>query len=211
MAKQYDLPVGFTFNHCGYWITEDGVHKGVDDSNVDRNAVMVDTSCLLYVYKLALRHYLLSRGIIKPSDIDAQNLVPHVVVRKNKHDRFSQYQKIQGRNFIVKEADISIRSDFMLIELDKEKDLHFTLIWSKKIRTKIDLLEAFKYVLRVLNDHPEMIEQYQALNDFGIGEIEHWYETGDQYPYNLQAAKGEIKEEVNIELPERTAAGSILS
>jgi len=181
------LPIFFEFKHDGFWVTsQKGVHETTDDENCDRNSVMISKECLLYVYKLALRHYLLSQKVISPSEIDAANLVTHVVIRKNKNDPFSKYKKIDGEKFLVTKEMLSSKTDFLMIELDTQRDLHMTLIYSKKIGRKINLIEAFEKVLKTLNQKPELVDDYKNLRYFGQDEAEWWYETGHLWPNNVK-------------------------
>ena len=128
-----DLPVCVRVDHDGFWITNNnGIHISSLDYNCDRNSVMLTPNSLLYIYKLAFRHLLLSMKVITSYDIDAQNLVPHIVVRKNKADTNSNYNKIQGETFIITDESLSDKTDFLIIELDRERDLHMTVCYSKK-------------------------------------------------------------------------------
>lgn len=209
-----DLPILVTVIHKGFWVTEkDGTHIGVDDINCDKNSVMLANNCLLYVYKLALRHLLLSNKIITPQDIDNGNLVPHIVVRKNKHDPFSTYKSIQGNSFILKEENFSAKSDFLIAELDEKQDLHCTLIYSKKIKQRVDLIQAFKTVIKVLNYYPNLIQEYASLPYFGQAEISYWY---DRTVYNPMEVKAPADYQPSVhnackDVPKVvSAAGSIL-
>lgn len=181
-----ELPVLVSVDHAGFWVTDSkGKHESTLDESCDRNSVMLLPKSLLYIYKLAFRHLLLSEGVIDENDIDSANLVPHVVVRKNKADPFSKYKTIQGEQFVIEESMLSPRSDFLTIELDEKRDLHCTMIYSKKIKKRIDLVDAFKKMLRNLNKHPELIEEYASLPYFGLGAIDYWIETADNYPRNV--------------------------
>src|SRR5437868_15386110 len=83
--KKPDLPILVEITHCGFWITDNsGTHITTTNQQCDRNSVMLSHNCLLYIYKIALRHLLLSTKIITPQDIDPANLIPHVKVRNNK-------------------------------------------------------------------------------------------------------------------------------
>lgn len=95
IANAPSLPVFFQFSHQGFWITDkNGQHVPTTDKKCNRNSVMLRNDCLLYVYKLALRHFLLSIKAVQPNQIDPANLVPHTVVRKNSNDPFSKYDSI---------------------------------------------------------------------------------------------------------------------
>lgn len=197
-----DLPVCVELTYLGFWITRpDGRHDFTTDEQCDRNSVMVSTESLLYVYKLALRHYLLAKKIITPKEIDAANLVPHVVVRKSKTDPFSYYHKIQGETFIITEDKLSAKADFLIIELDERLgvNLHMTLIYSKKIKQRVDLIATFKLVLRTLNQHPEMIPEYRNLADFGLGEVNYWYENETSFPLAIRKPKDYVSTVVRVE------------
>lgn len=206
------FPVCVQLKHNGFWITTpEGVHKSTLDVNCDRNSVMLSNDCLLYVYKLALRHFLLSRQVITPQEIDAANLVPHVMVRKNKTDPFSKYSQIQGEKFIITEKMLSVRSDFLLIELDEKRDLHMTLIYSKKIKSRGDLVAALKTVLQTLNQHPELIEEYSKLEYFGQEETNYWFHNPDSYPLKIKTPLDYIpKAKEDFKIKNLSPAGSIL-
>lgn len=183
---EINFPLCIEVKHRGFWITnENGIHISTTDVNCDRNSIMFTNDCLIYVYKLALRHLLLSTQVINPNNIDAANLVPHMLVRKNKSDPFSKYNWVQNQKFIINEKMISIKNDFMLIEIDESKDLHTTLIYCKKIKSKIDLLAAFKLVLNILNHYPHLISEYQNLDYFGQDAIEYWYNTPQSFPFSI--------------------------
>jgi hypothetical protein len=209
-----DLPVCVELIYPGFWITRsDGRHDFTTDEQCDRNSVMISTESLLYVYKLALRHYLLSKQLITPADIDAANLVPHVVVRKSKTDLFSYYRKINGEKFIITEDKLSAKADFLLIELDERRDLHMTLIYSKKIGRRVDLMAAFKLVLRTLNQSPQMIQEYRSLDYFGQGEIQYWYENEASFPSAIKTPPDYVPNSIRNE-PQHyrlSPAGTIIS
>ena len=178
------LPLYVQLHHKGFWTTDNnGIHVSSLDENCNRNSVMLSPDCLLSVYKIALRHLLLSMGVIQPMNIDSANLVPHVVVRKNKDDPFSKYKSIQDEHFLISEVDLSSKSDFIMIELDKKRDLHMTLIYAKGIGKRIDLIDTFNSVIKLLNYRPDLIELYASIEYFGQKELEYWHETSQLYPY----------------------------
>ena len=166
--------------------------------------------CLLYVYKIAFRHLLLSMQVIVPEDIDSANLVPHVKVRRDKDDAFSKHNSIQNEFFLINETGISAKNDFIIIELDKKKDLHLTLIFSKGIGKIINLVEAFKNVIKLLNYNPELIKMYQSLEYFGYKEINYWYETGDLYPNNIHLPDNYVASVKRATELQITSAGSVI-
>lgn len=137
------------------------------------------------IYKIALRHLLLSLKIISPYDIDPANLVPHMLIRKNKNDPFSKYHKVQNKKVIITEDMLSARTDFLTIEIDEKQDLHSTLIYSKKIGNRVDLIAAIKLVIRTLNQYPDHIQEYAKLSYFGQDAIQYWYDNGTNYPFNI--------------------------
>lgn len=180
------LPVQVEFRHLGFWITNsEGRHLSTDDPACGRNSVMLAPNCLLAIYKVALRHYLLSLGIISPQEIDNQNLIPHVVVRKNEKDSKSSFHSVQGEKFLIMAEDLSSKSDFLIAELDRVRDLHITLFYSKGIKKRVDLLESFKKVLQILNTYPELIGKYAALEGYGEKEIEYWFRNVESYPFQI--------------------------
>lgn len=206
-----NFPLCVEVKHRGFWITNaDGVHIPTLDTSCDRNSVMFTPDCLLYVYKLALRHLLLSTGIITPRNIDPQNLVPHMVVRKNKSD-ITSHAAIQNKKYIITPDKISIKNDFMLIEVDEAEDLHYTLIFNKKIKERVDLMKAFKTVVSVLNEYPELIEKYSNLPYFGNSCIKYWHEVPDSYPFGIELPENYISAKPSeMAFPKTTAAGTIV-
>ena len=181
------FPVYFEIKHKGFWITNNlGIHDSTEDDQTDRNSVMFTNDCLLYVYKLALRHLLLSLKVISPADIDPANLVPHMLVRKNKNDPFSKYKVVQNKKIVVREEMLSAKSDFLIMEIDEKQDLHSTLIYSKKINRRVNLIESIKTVIQVLNAYPDLILEYKSLPYFGQNAIEYWYDHGNKYPFNVK-------------------------
>jgi hypothetical protein len=185
LVQSSNFPICLEITHKGFWITNsEGYHESTMDQQCDRNSVMLTNECLLYVYKLALRHLLLSSQVINPSEIDAANLVPHIVVRKNKSDPFSKYNQIQCEKLIITEKMLTAKCDFLLVELDIKRDLHTTLIYSKKINKKINLIEAMKIVLSILNQYPYLIQEYSQLPYFGLNAIDYWLEIVDSYPFH---------------------------
>jgi hypothetical protein len=214
LDKSPNLPVKILVKHKGFWITDpSGTHTTSQNSLCDNNSVMFTNDSLLYVYKLALRHFLLTKKVIEPTDIDNANLVPHMRVRKDKNDRFSKYDLVQNKNYIIREQDISIKNDFITIEVDIKKDLHSTLIFSKGIKHKIDLLKAFKTVLSILNAFPNLIDEYSKLPYFGEAAIKYWYYESNNYPFNVTPPFDYIAPEEKSETHDTlatTVAGSIV-
>ncbi len=205
------LPLYVQLNHKGFWTTHfNGEHLPSLDERGNRNSVMLEPDCLLYVYKIALRHLFLSMDIIQPGEIDPANLVPHIVVRKNKDDPFSKYKSVQGEHFLISESDLSAKSDFIMIELDKKRDLHMTLIYSKGIGKNINLIEAFTNVIKLLNSRPELIASYSSLEYFGNKEIEYWYETRHLYPNNILVPENYVKMTKATPELKITHAGSVI-
>lgn len=207
-----DLPLLVEIKHRGFWITDnDGKHVSTEDEKCERNSIMLTPDCLLYVYKLAFRHLLLSMRVITPKDIDAANLVPHIKVRKDNRDTFSNYKVMQGKKFKITQETLSVRKDFLTIELDEQKDLHCTMIYSKKVGEKINLLEAFRVMIRVLNNDSNLIIQYANLPDFGQSCAEWWYERGN-FPHDVNPPidfKSKVIQE-NFDHIKTTPAGSII-
>jgi hypothetical protein len=210
-----NFPVCVQIKHDGFWITNNsGIHISTTNEECDRNSVMLNNNCLLYVYKLALRHMLLSMHIIDPSDIDAANLVPHMVIRKSKTDPFSKYKTIQNKKFVITEEMLSGRTDFLIIELDAKQDLHTTMIYSRKISKKINLVDAIKTVISVLNAYPNLIQEYIDLSYFGQHVINYWYDIQNSYPFNIKLPPDYIptqKNDDDFSSYNLSAAGSILS
>ena len=205
------LPLYVKLTHKGFWVTNsDGVHQPSQDEGCNRNSIMISEDCLLYVYKLAFRHLLLSMKIVHPDEIDSANLVPHVVVRKNKDDPFSKYKSIQNEHFLIDESAISSKNDFIIVELDKKRDLHMTLIFSKGLGKKMNLVEAFTNVIKLLNYSPELIDVYTSLAYFGNKEINYWYETGNLYPNNIYIPVDYVPPVKQVHELKITNAGSII-
>ncbi len=209
------LPVAITVSHKGFWITDNEQHVATIDKNCNRNSVMLTTNCLPYIYKIAFRHLLLSLQVIDPSDIDNANLVPHIKVRRDSKDSFSHYDSIQEAQFIINENDVSIKNDFITLELDRKKDLHTTLIYSKKIKQRVDLLKAFKFIIQLLNQYPELISRYASLENFGKNVISYWYECSktnsqSQYPFNIELPLDYKPLQVEKPIFKITPGGSII-
>lgn len=86
----------------------------------------------------------------------------------------------------------SINSNFILIELDEKRDLHIILIYSKKIKNRVNLVESLKYVIQMLNAYPQPIQEYINLPCFGQKTIEYWYETSDSYLFKIRVPENYI-------------------
>jgi hypothetical protein len=201
-AKGVDLPVVVTLSHVGYWITnKEGRHEATLDERCDRNSVMLAPDSMLYVYKIAMRHYLLSRGVLMAHDVDNAMLVPHVKVRDNK-DATSFADYVQNRQFRIAvekrestipgltESHLSSKDKFLMIELDLKRDLHYTLVFAKNIKARLaeldtTLIECFKETLRILNAHPHIIKQYSARPYFGAADSARWERDAAAYPHNV--------------------------
>ena len=213
VESQPHLPICVEVQHDGFWITtKDGVHISTKDESCNRNSVLLRSDCLLYVYKLALRHLLLTLRVITPENIDAANLVPHVVVRKNPRDPFSKYDAIQHEQFILEESSFSSKADFLIVELDRKRDLHMTLVYAKRLGKQINLVAAFQFVVQLLNAHPHLIEQYIDLSYFGEREIRYWYKSYEDYPLNVKCPNDYIPSPPPIRKQvTTTAAGTIMS
>jgi hypothetical protein len=138
----------------------------------------------------------------------------NVVIRKSKTDAFSKYKKIQGERFLIDEKKLSAKADFLIIELDEGRDLHFTMIYSKKIKSRVDLVEVFKEMLKTLNKYPELIQEYSDLSYFGQGAIDYWADatTTVKYPFNITPPRDYIRkvQEDLIPVYKLSAAGSII-
>lgn len=210
------LPVCVEIKHNGFWITDNnGMHISTLNENCDRNSIMLTNDCLLYVYKIALRHLLLSMKVITPDDIDSANLVPHIKVRENKNDPFSKYKLVQNKKYIINDEQVSVKKDFITIEVDRKNDLHCTMIYSKKIGDTVDLLWAFKTTIKILNAYPELIKQYSELPYFGKNYINYWYACPlNAYPFNVQLDpqfdNTSIVSEPNFDSIKVSLAGSII-
>lgn len=169
--------------HNGFWVTKNGLHIASDDISCQKNSVILDPKTKLYVYKLAFRHLLLSLRIIEPCDIDSQNLVPHIAIRKNKYGSLDSYSQIQNKEFTIGSQDVCVRNDFILLELDRSRDLHTTLIYKKRIKDKIDLMKCFKLIIRILDLYPNMASEYSSLPYFGQEYTKYWYDTPESFPF----------------------------
>ena len=183
------LPIYAKVTHKGHWVTDEStkLHMGTMDEKCNRNSVMLTNDCLLYKLKLAIRHRFICLGLIEPHDIDPQNLVPHIVVRKSPGDSNSQFHPIQGEVFKIDEADLSVKSQFLLIELDRTRDLHMTMIFSKGLKQRCDMVVEFKEMLAMLLDpkYQHLLQEYADLPYFGQDAVSYWKETKDQYPMNV--------------------------
>lgn len=99
VCKVPDLPAIVQISHSGFWITnKEGKHVSTTDKDCDRNSVLLDKQCMFYVWKLAFRHVLLSKGIIIPSHIDNANLVPHLKIRENPKDPLVNMTRFRVKN-----------------------------------------------------------------------------------------------------------------
>lgn len=207
-----NFPIHIEIKHQGFWISdESGKHMSTTDQNCDRNSVMFTPDSLLYVYKLALRHMLLSMNVLAPRSIDPQNLVPHMVVRRNKSDPYSNYHNVQNKKYIITEDMITVKNDFMTVEIDSDEDLHCTLVYSKRIKEKIDLLKAFRTVVSILNEYPHLMEQYSSLPYFGQEAINYWYNTPSSFPFEIIPPEGYTATKVeSVSLPVTTTTDSNL-
>lgn len=106
---------------------------------------------------------------------------------------------------------LSVKSDFLLLELDESRDLHTTLVFSKGIKKRMDLVEALKIVIRNLNLHPETIAQYSSLPYFGQDEIEYWHDTPNSYPLNVKKPNNYVPKPKIIETyANLSPAGSLI-
>jgi len=206
-----NFPLFIEIKHIGYWITNDNIHTSTNDNYCDNNSVMLSSDCLLYVYKIALRHYLLSKQIISPKDIDPQNLVPHIVVRNNKRDINNNFDEIQNEKFVITKESLSLKSNFLLLELDETRNLHMTLIFSKRIGSQCNLIEAFDEVLGYLNKYPNMIETYKELEYFGNDHTKYWYNTPDSFPFKINKPLDYIPEKKKDLNYKTSAAGTIIN
>ncbi|AYV85196.1 MAG: hypothetical protein Satyrvirus6_28 [Satyrvirus sp.] len=209
-----NFPVCVQIKHKGFWITNSsGIHESTFDESCNNNSIMLSNDCLLYVYKLALRHLLLSTQVITPAQIDPANLVPHIKVRKDKNDPFSKFKTMQDEKFIIKEDMVSVKKDFIMFELDEARGLHFTLIYSRNISKKIDLLESIKSVISTLNENPALIGMYSSLPYFGQKCIEYWYDVPESYPLCVVPPVGNVPKPklntINFENMEISAAGTV--
>ena len=137
------FPLQVKVEHQGFWVTVNNKHVATTDPLCSRNSVMLQPTCLLSLWKLAFRHSLISKGFLTVDDLDAANLVPHIRVRKDPSDGFSHYEDVK-RTYLLSREHFSSRKDFLTIELDIKKNLHFTLVYSKGIGGKMNLLSAFE-------------------------------------------------------------------
>jgi hypothetical protein len=185
--------------HQGWWITRGGRHVATDDHLCDRNSVILDRACLLYIYKLALRHLLLARGRLHPRDVDPQNLVPHILARDPKSTSRSHdlYDELQGATYLLTRDMVSDDGKMLILELDADADLHCTMVFKRppkaksKSKTKapaFDYTAALIQVILDLDAHPERIAEYAALEYFGQDEISYWAEPGS-YPLHITKPK----------------------
>lgn len=178
------FPLQVKVEHQGFWVTVDNKHVATTDPLCSRNSVMLQPTCLLSLWKLAFRHSLISKGFLTVDDLDAANLVPHIRVRKDPSDGFSHYEDVK-RTYLLSREHFSSRKDFLTIELDIKKNLHFTLVYSKGIGGKMNLLSAFEETMRILNNDPNLVDQYTSLPYFGEQAASYWQLTKDKYPTNI--------------------------
>jgi hypothetical protein len=181
------FPLLVQFNHQGLWLTDEktNIHTGTMDETKGRGSVMLTPNCLLSVHKLAMRHKCLSLGIVKPHHIDNANLICHSIIRKSPGDAFSHFKTVQGEKFLIERTDMSAKNDFLTIELDRDRDIHCTMIYRKGIGKEVDLIKLFEEVLETLHKNPHLIKEYASLPDFGKDVIDYWSETPQLYPDNV--------------------------
>lgn len=91
------FPLQVKVEHQGFWVTVDNKHVATTDPSCGRNSVMLQPNCLLSLWKLAFRHYLISKGFLTVDDLDAANLIPHIRVRKDHLDGFSHYEDVKRK------------------------------------------------------------------------------------------------------------------
>jgi hypothetical protein len=188
-SNQKSLPLLVEFNHDGFWDVDEKGYRYNTDVNCDRNSVIVSKDCLFSIYKIALRHLLLSMDVIQPDDVVLPNLIPYLNVRKNKYDPNSIYDSIKKRKFLITQKNILVEQNSLSLMLDQQTDLRILLICDKNITLSVDLAEVFIKVIQLLNAHPDFIKEYAKLEDFGKNEVAYWYSTKSLYPNNIVMPK----------------------
>ena len=168
--------------HTGFWITVHGKHKATDDYKCERNSVMLDSKTKAYQLKLRVRHYLLSEQQMTQSDVDEQNLVPHIQIRKKNAMRTDfEYKAIQGAEYVIDRDAVFIGPDCIMLVLDHKRKIHYSLIYKDGISGRVDLLAV---VVKVWNDmedaSPQSSAEYAALPNFGgdTNVLQYWSEPG---------------------------------
>ena len=119
-----------------------------------------------------------------------QNYVPHIVVRSNASG-LGEYENIQEKLFKVTEQDSSVKSNFVILELDRERDLHMTLIFAKGLSRKCDdLVYEIKQVFKMFDENMGIAKEYAALPNFGIDTVPYWFATKSEYSNNITKPYG---------------------
>lgn len=190
--NQKSLPLLVTVTHDGFWDADEKGFKYNTDINCDRNSVILAKDCLLTIYKIGLRHLLLSMDVIQPGDIVLPNLIPHIIVRKNKYDPNTIYDSIQKQKVLITQKNILINRDSISLLLDQKTNLTMLLLNDKNLKSSVDLFQALTRVVQLLNSRPELIEQYAKLENFGDNETEYWYQTKELYPNNIVMPKDHV-------------------
>jgi hypothetical protein len=213
------LPLYVKVTHKGFWVTDEStkLHVGTMNEKCERNSIMLTNDCILYKLKIAIRHRFICKGLIEPYEIDPQNLVPHIVVRKSPGDSSSQFKAIQGEYFKIDECDLSVKSQFLLIELDKTRGLHMTMIFSKGLKKECpDLIGEFKDMLAMLLDpkNQHLLQEYADLPYFAQDAVGYWKETADQYPLNVTPPadwKPSTKKVIDVSALNLSPIGSVIT
>lgn len=172
--------------HKGFWMSDaNGKHYAETDKKCSRNSVMLSETCPLYILKLAMRHRAVCHKYLPLVKIDAQNSVPHIVVRKSPADSNNQFDNIQGEEFKIDESSLSLKKQFLIVELDRDRDLHMTMLYNSNLPNDINLKEEFAHVVRLLDQRPDFAKLYSELPYFGIDAAAYWLESADSYPENI--------------------------
>jgi len=108
---------------------------------------------------------------------------------------------------------VSNKKDFIVLELDKKRDLHMTLVYKKQIRNNIDLMACLKLVIHLLNTYPELVTMYANLSYFGNQQTKYWYDVPESFPFRIEipASYTVTDEKPNYDALKVASGGSIIN
>lgn len=222
-AKVEDaFPVYVEIRHDGFWVsTGSGEHFTTDDENYQKkegeiggNCVWLKSSCVLSIHKKAMIHMLSCMGLFRSGDLDPQNTVPHVMVRKpgkrNTHHKSFEEWGIDGQWVKIGEDSFTGRDDCVMVTLDAAKKIHMTLIYRTGLKRDTNPIDVYKWVLRILTAFPKLLDEYEKLELDG-NVIDYWNNTPREYPNNVGLPQAyEPPKRQQIQLPAHiNASGTV--
>jgi len=179
---QESFPCVVKVQDVGWWTTnETGDHVPSTDDFVKSNCRMLTGG--LRILKMEVQRLLVCAGLLHPN-VDAQNLISHMVVRSANNRGYKNYSELQNKDIEITHSMLSAKRDFLILEVNKQTDLHTTLVYSKGIGDKIDLIKVFEFVLKLQRAYPQLQKEIEALPLCNKNIPHYWYETRNQYPFN---------------------------